>query len=174
MEGVPVGKRQGNHLGQTPAAPAQMCESFLSYPLASRGHQHSPTGTGPVGRSIQYNGELFPTCRNSRVTKLRWKNKDPHTEGQCGEETRARGLKDKQPLKNHWPQLGFKSHIIRMIKLDSLIQIVWIEGKLNGVLLPPGGLTWNSMYASLALGLRVLTDRRLVFPWTGGVFSTMP
>lgn len=49
------------------------------------------------------------------------------------------------------------------------------EGKtLCRRLLPPDGHTWNSMYASFALGLRVLTDRLLVFPWTGGCCSTMP
>lgn len=43
-----------------------------------------------------------------------------------------------------------------------------------GRLSPLGGHTWNSIYASLALGLRVLTDRLLVFPCTGGGCSTMP
>lgn len=30
------------------------------------------------------------------------------------------------------------------------------------------------MYASLALGLSIVTDRLLVFPWTGGGCSTLP
>lgn len=39
---------------------------------------------------------------------------------------------------------------------------------------PSVGHTWNNIYASLALGLRVVTDRLLVLPCTGGGCSTIP
>lgn len=45
---LPAGKLQGNHSEQTPAVPNQMFESFLSFPPASRGRLHSPTGTSPA------------------------------------------------------------------------------------------------------------------------------
>lgn len=43
-----------------------------------------------------------------------------------------------------------------------------------GRMSPSGGHTWNNIYASLALGLRVVTDRLLVLPCTGGGCSTIP
>lgn len=80
------------------------------------------------------------------------------------------------PFKNYWssfvlllssPQM-IMSHVFKRFHQSH-------EGKtLCRRLLSPGGHTWNSMYASFALGLRVLTDRLLVFPWTGGCCSTMP